>query len=83
MFDWDKALRINDVAKQVAIFRDTLMNIMQNFVPNETFSSDDIDPTWVNKEIEHLNRKTRFKNDSLEALKFYFISISLKHSTTN
>ena len=27
------------------------MNIMQNFVPNKTFSSDDIDPTWANKEI--------------------------------
>ena len=31
LFDWDKALRVNDVDKQVAIFSDTLMNIMQNF----------------------------------------------------
>ena len=40
LFDWDKALRINDVDKQVAIFSDTLMNIMQDFVPNETIISD-------------------------------------------
>ena len=31
LFNWDKAIRINDVDKQDAIFSDTLMNIMQNF----------------------------------------------------
>ena len=31
LFDWDKALRINDVDKQNAILSDTLMNIMQTF----------------------------------------------------
>ena len=30
LFDCDKALRINDMDKQVAIFSGTLMNIMQN-----------------------------------------------------
>ena len=33
LFDRDKALRINDVDKKVAVFSDTLMNIMQIFVP--------------------------------------------------
>ena len=28
LFDWDKALCINDVDKQVSIFSDTLMNMM-------------------------------------------------------
>ena len=40
LFDWDKALRCNDVDKQVAIFSDTLMNIIQNFVRNETIICD-------------------------------------------
>ena len=31
LFDWDKALRINDVDKQNAILSDTLINIMQTF----------------------------------------------------
>ena len=44
LFDWDKALCFNDVDKQVAIFSDTLMNIMQNFVPNETIVCEDRDP---------------------------------------
>ena len=44
LLDWDKALRFNDVDKQVAIFSDTLMNIMQNLIPNETIICDDRDP---------------------------------------
>ena len=38
------ALLISDVNKQAAIFRGILMNIMQNFVPNETIICDDRDP---------------------------------------
>ena len=41
LFDWDKTLHFNDVDKQVAIISDTLMNVMQNFVPNETIICDD------------------------------------------
>ena len=44
LLDWDKALRFNDVDKQVAIFSDILMNIMQNFVSNETIICDERDP---------------------------------------
>ena len=48
------ALLISDVNKQAAIFRGILMNIMQNFVPNETIICDDRDPPWMNKEIKQL-----------------------------
>ena len=54
MFDWDKALRFNDVDKQVAIVSVTLINIMQNFTPNETIICNDKDPPWVNPEIKQL-----------------------------
>ena len=54
LFDWDKALRFNDVDKQVSVFSDTLMNLMQNFIPNETIICDDRDPPWINKEIKQL-----------------------------
>ena len=30
------------------------MNIMQNFLPNETIICDDRDPPWINKEIKQL-----------------------------
>ena len=83
MFDWDKALRFNDADKQVAIFSDTLMNIMQNFIPNEIIICDDRDPLWINQEIKQLNRKTNFTNDLFEVINLCFISISLKCSKTN
>ena len=60
-FDWDKALRFNDADKQVAIISDTLMNIMKNFVSNETIICDDRDPPWINKEIKQLiEQKNQF-----------------------
>ena len=41
--------------KQVAIFCDTLINmLMQNFVANETIICDDRDPPSINKEIKQL-----------------------------
>ena len=51
MFYWDKALYFNDVDKTVAIFSDILMNIIQNFIPNETIICDDRNPPWINTEI--------------------------------
>ena len=60
MFDWDKALLFNDVDKQVAIFSETLMNIMQNVVPNETIC-DKRNASWINKEIKQLlEQKNQF-----------------------
>ena len=54
LLDWDKALSFNDVDKEIAFFSDTLMNIMQNFLPDETIICDDRDPPWINKEIKQL-----------------------------
>ena len=60
MFDWDKALLFNDVDRQVAIFSETLMNIMQNIVPNETIC-EERDAPWINKEIKQLlEQKNQF-----------------------
>lgn len=32
LFDWDKALRINNLEEKVSIFNDPLMNMIQKFV---------------------------------------------------
>ena len=67
LFVWDKALRFNDVDKQVAIFSDTLMNITQNFISNKTIICDDRDPCWINKEIKQLiEQKNRFNKRFIE-----------------
>lgn len=54
LFDWDKALCINDVDKKVASLRDILTNIMQNFILNETILYDVRDIPWMTKEIKQL-----------------------------
>ena len=53
LLDWDKALRFNHVDKQVSIFSDTLMNIMQNFIPNETIICDDRKPRGKIKKLNN------------------------------
>ena len=52
LFDWDKTLCISDMDKQVALFSDTLMNIMQNFFLMKL--CDHGDTPWINKEIKQL-----------------------------
>ena len=79
LFYWDKALRINYEERQVAIFRDTLMNIMQNFVPNATFICDDTDPLWMSKEIKQFIEQEKKKNFTSES----FEVILYKSVTTN
>ena len=54
MFDWDKSLCINDVDKQGTIYSNTLMKIMQNFLPNKTIICNDRNLLWMNKAIKHL-----------------------------
>ena len=44
LFEWDEVLYINEVDNKVAIFSETLMNIMQNFILNETVLCDDRPP---------------------------------------
>ena len=50
-FDW---LRVNvnvNIDEKNYFFTKTLLNIIQNFTPHETFICDDRDPPWINNEI--------------------------------
>ena len=42
---------IND---EVALFSETILNIMSNFIPNETIIFDDSHPPWRNKNITNM-----------------------------
>ena len=54
-FDWEKALSNIDVDKMVYIFNQTIMNILCNFIPNETVLFDGRDPLWMNNEIKKID----------------------------
>ena len=65
-FPWRQHLNINtDPNWQVKTFTDIFVNIMSNFIPNETKRFVPRDPPWITKPLKTLlNRKNRlFKND--------------------
>ena len=64
-FPWLQQLNINtDTNWQVKTFTDTFLNIMSNFIPNETKRFVPRDPPWITKQLKTmLNRKNRlFRN---------------------
>ena len=64
-FPWFQHLNLNtDPNWQVETFTDIFLNIMSNFIPNETKRIVPRDPPWINKALKTLlNRKNRlFKN---------------------
>ena len=64
-FPWSRHLSLNtDSNWQVKVFTDILLNIMSNYVPNETKRFVPRDPPWFNKPLKWmLNRKNRiYKN---------------------
>ena len=50
-FDWENKLSLVGINDQVALFNETIVNIMSNFIPNETMIFDNKDPLWYNKNI--------------------------------
>ena len=64
-FPWRQHLNVNtDPNWQVRTFTDTFLNIMSNFIPNETKRFVPRNPPWITKPLKTmLNRKNRlFKN---------------------
>ena len=55
IFDWESALNYLDANDQVSVFNSTIMNIVANFVPNETKTCDDRDPPWMSTFIKTLS----------------------------
>ena len=61
-FPWRQHLNINtDPNWQVKTFTEIILNIMSNFIPNETKKIIPRDPPWITKPLKTmLNRKNRF-----------------------
>ena len=62
IFDWESTLNYLDDNDQISVFSKTIMNIVTNFIPNETITCDDRDLPWMNSIIKNLIRaKDNFK----------------------
>ena len=73
-FDWNRALDNVSPNRQVSIFNDTILNIISNFMPNETIICDDRDPPWINSKIKKvINEKIKsIRNAIIINQTFYF-----------
>ena len=47
--------------KKCLIFNKTILNILSNFIPNETLIVDDKDPPWFTKKKKKKKRKEKEK----------------------
>ena len=53
-FNWEKAFYNTDVNKKGSIFNETVLNVLSNYIPRETLTSNDKDPPWFNTQIRSL-----------------------------
>ena len=53
LFNWNQVFSNINVDKQVDIFNSTLLNIFQNFVPNEKIVINERDPPWISEQIKY------------------------------
>ena len=78
MFDWDRAFASTKVNETAFILKETILNILSNFMPPETLTAEDKDPivykTHFFQEKSHvyksfLNSKNRNNSQYLRRLK--------------
>ena len=54
MSDWDRAFTNSNVNDMVDICTKTIQNILSNFIPHQTITTDDKDPPWFSTKIKSL-----------------------------
>ena len=53
-FNWEQALSNNSIDKKIFVLNEAIINVMSNYIPNETKVFNDQKPSWINGEIENL-----------------------------
>ena len=53
-FDWKNAFSNCNPNEQVSMLTKTVLNIMSNFIPNETIMVDDRDPPWIIRRLKSM-----------------------------
>ena len=56
IFDWESILNYIDANDQVSVFNPAILNIITNFISNETITCDNRDHSWKNSFIKNLTR---------------------------
>ena len=54
-FPWERSFANLDINDKVYLFNETIKDILSNFIPHETTTFDDRDPSWINSHVKHLS----------------------------
>ena len=52
-FNWEQALSNSSIDKKISVLNEAIINVMSNYIPNETKVFDEQNPPWMNAEIEN------------------------------
>ena len=53
-FNWEKAFYNTNVNKKLSIFNETILNVLSNYIPHETLTCDDKEPSWFKSRLKSL-----------------------------
>ena len=84
-FPWEQHFSLNnDVNWQVKSFTDIILNIMSNFIPNDTKIITPRDPPWITKELKtKLKKKNRLYKSYKKKATSLMTRVVLMHSDWN
>ena len=54
LFSWQKALKNLNINDMIFWWNKMVKNIISNYIPHKTFTFDDRDPHWTNRNLEQL-----------------------------
>ena len=80
LFDRENVFLKTDVDVQVSIFSNTVLDILNNYIPHETKICDDRDPPWMTTKIEELTSQKNKPYFCIKKRNNSFIDKLLLHS---
>ena len=78
--DWENAFLNTDVDAQVLIFSNTVLNILNNYIPHVTKICDNHDPPWMTTKIKELISKKKKLYSRIKNRNNSFLNKQLLHS---
>ena len=84
LVNWERLLDQKDNNTQLAAFKETILNVFRNYVPNKYITADDKDPVWINEtiksKIEAKNElyKNKFRMEDLKVTTFKLENVITK-----
>ena len=80
LFGWENVFLNTDNYAQVSIFSNTVLNILNNYIPHETKLCDDRDPPWMTTKVKELISQKNKRYSRIKKRNNSFPNKQLPHS---